>query len=293
MPLQIRRLLRVVGALTFVGAVASPALASTITFASITDYDNNTSQSTGVFRDVLNGALINSGLDLGGTGNTALNFSGTDTNAATQGRITLYDVDPSTATPTLFTGNLTASADILISTFNNGKGGGIVTLFNAGTGSTGLALFISNAGNTDNNNIRLVQQTGIATTNLATVNLSGGIVQDLWYHLTLSLVFSGSNFTITGQVFGHAVGTDPNSALGSQIGTTLIYNGVLGSGLASPYEIGLVARGTSAVVDTSITNFSFTGTNNAIPPVPEPGTLFLMATGLLVLARHARRRRSI
>ncbi len=166
-----------------------------------------------------------------------------------------------TTAPTTFSGNLSISADILIHPFNNAKGAGILFLFNEGAGQNGLALHLWNAGNSDSNKIELVAQTGEARPGaaLATVALGNVIAQDLWYQLQMDLQFSGSNFTVTGKVFGHTTGTDPNSSLGSQIGSTLTYNSSLGSGIASPYEIGLVARGDSAVVDTSVTNFSIGG----------------------------------
>ena len=278
------------GALLLLMLAAPAAFASGITFASAADYDNNTVQTTGFFRDVLNGDLIVRGLDVGGTGNTALNFTGTDNNSPVLGRTTLYDTDPSTAAPTLFTGNLTASADILIGEFNNAKGAGILTLFTEGGTNTGLALFLTDNGNSDTVQIRLVEQTGTNTSNLSSVALGIGIAEDLWYRLLLTLTLSGSNFTLTGQVFSHTIGTDPNSLLGAQIGTTLTYNGVLGSGLSNPYEVGLVARGVSAVVNTSVTNFDINGSNNSTPAVPEPGTLLLLGIGFLGLARQVRRR---
>ena len=148
-------------------------LAAPITFAGPADYDNNAAQRTGVFRDFLNGALINQGNDLGGTGHTALNFTGSDNNAALAGRITLYDTSPSTTVPTTFSGNLSISADILIHPFNNAKGAGVLFLFNEGAGQNGLALHLWNAGNSDSNKIELVAQTGEARPGaaLATVAL--------------------------------------------------------------------------------------------------------------------------
>ena len=236
-------------------------LAAPITFAGPADYDNNAAQTTGVFRDFLNGALINQGNDPGGTGHTALNFTGSDNNAALAGRITLYDTSPSTTVPTTFSGNLSISADILIHPFNNAKGAGVLFLFNEGAGQNGLALHLWNAGNSNSNKIELVAQTGEARPGaaLATVALGNTIAQDPWYRLQVDLQFSGSNFTVRGKVFGHTTGNDPNSSLGSQIGSTMTYNSSLGSGIASPYEIGLVARGDSATVDTSVMNFLIGG----------------------------------
>jgi hypothetical protein len=258
--------------------VACTAAASPITFASGADYDNGASQTTGVFRDFLDGVEINRGLDLGGTGHNALNFTGSDSNSSPLGRVTLYDTTPATNTvKDTFTGDMSMSADILISRYNNGKGAGLVTLFNEGVGKTGLALFLQDGGNTDGYSIKLVQQTGVGdgfnVANLSNVSLGSGIAENTWYRLTLSLDFTGPDFSIIGKVFGHTTATDPNSALGAQIVSTLTYTDTAPwtGGLSDPYEIGLVARGVGAVVDTSVTNFAFSGGGLGVSAVPEPG----------------------
>ena len=280
------------------GASLAPttSLAAPIGFAPA-DYDNNASQTTGVFRDVLNGAYISQGSDLGGTGHTALNFTGSDNNDPLKGRITLYDTSPSTTVPTLFSGNISISADILIHAHDNNKGAGILFLFNEGAGQNGLALHLWNAGNTDSNKIELVAQTGEARPGAALMTVAlpvSSIADDKWYKLQMDLVFSGSNFTVTGKVFGHTTDTDPNSALGSQIGSTLTYNSSLGTNaIASPYEIGLVARGDGAVVDTSVTNYSIGGpaAELQLAGTPLPGAVWLFGTVLAAGAGYGRWRK--
>jgi hypothetical protein len=275
---------------------ATSAMASPITFASAADYDNATLQATGLFRDVLNGDRINRGQHLVGGAAvgayTALNFTGSDSNTANAGMITVYDVDPSNATPTLFSGNISMSMDVLIDPFNNAKGAGLMTLFNEGVGLTGLSVFLWDAGNSDGLRINAVAQNGTTTggSALASVALGTGIPEDQWFRLMLDLTFtSATNFTLTGQVWSHSTSTNPNSALGVQIGTTLTYNGVLSAALLNPYEIGIVSRGVSAVVDTSVTNFWASPFD--AQPIPEPGTLALLATGVAAVAYRRRRKK--
>ena len=271
--------LAVSGAVSFIPTATQ---AAPITFATSADYDNSASQTTGVFRDVLNGSLINSGLDLGGTGHSALNFTGTDNNSAVLGRNTVYDLNVSTAAPTLFSGGISISADVLIHQFNNSKGAGIEFLFNEGTGKQGLSLSLWNAGNSDLNTVQLVQQTGETRPSaaLSSVALGSGIAENVWYRLSLNLALTATNFTVTGTVFTHTTGTDPNSALGVQVGSTLTYSDLISASLFSPYEIGLVARGDSAVVDTSVTNFSFASLagGTELGETPIPGALWLFGS---------------
>ena len=219
---------------------------------------------------------------------TALNFTGSNNNAANAGMITVYDVDPSNATPTLFSGDISLSADVLIDPFDNAKGAGLMVLFNEGTSLMGLSVFLGNAGNSDGLRINAVAQTGTTTggSALASTALGSAIPQDEWFRLMADLTFtSATTFTLTGRVYSHTDETNPNSPLDLLVGT-VVYNGSLSVSLLNPYEIGIVSRGVSAVVNTSVTNFWASPFD--VQPIPEPGTLALLGVGVAVFA--ARRR---
>ncbi len=286
-------------ALFLTAASASFAQFGPITFSSNADYDNSTPNVLGVFRDI--GPLnrqqqINRGLDLGPTGHTALNFVG----AAGPGgsnSVTLYDTDPTTTAPNnIFSGNFSLSADILFKEFNNTKQGGFVFLYNEGfPTNSGLALMLSDAGNTDNNVLSIADMNGPAMTTLKSDSLSGGVTEVVWYRLTMDMTVSGGTFVINGKVFSHTTGTDPGSALGAQIGSTLVYTNTFAAlGIQNSGEIGLAMReiqqGAPNTNMVSITNFSES-------QVPEPGSMSLVVMGLTLcsvagLGMFARRRKS-
>ena len=61
---------------------------------------------------------------------------------------------------------------------------------------------------------------------------------------------------MTGKVFNHLDSLDPNSAVTSQVGGSLVFSGTLaGAGLAGSGEVGIAATATNAVVNSSVTNF--------------------------------------
>ena len=265
-----------------------------ITFSSDADYNNNNPPTSGLFRDI--GPLnrqqgMNRGLDLGGTGHTALNFTGAAGSGGSNS-VTLYDTNPTTTTPdNIFSGNLSLSGDILFKEFNNTKQGGFVLLYNEGfPTNNGLALMLSDAGNTDNNILSLASMNGPAMSNLVTTSLSGGIGEIAWYHLTMDLTVSGGSFTITGKVFSHTTGPDPGSALGSQIGPTLSYaNTFAALGIQSSGEIGLAMR----EIQQSAPNTNMVSITN-FQEVPEPSSFSLLSSCLCLalLTMVARLRRT-
>src|SRR5262245_20946951 len=108
-------------------AVATPPVC-TATFA--TPLNFNDSQYDHCFTDVRRGADINDNgaLDLGDTGHTALNFTG---GAGPAGDTWLTKYTPDGATRILDgSRGMCAEADVLIHTYNNTKGAGLVVLLN-------------------------------------------------------------------------------------------------------------------------------------------------------------------
>ena len=247
------------GFLGALGPLMLMLIVSTDAFAacpSVFDVPFGGSQYTECFRDLLRGDDINAGTDLGSTGHTALNFTGSIA-AGGSTWLTVYDAIAATRRRTTF-GAGTLCADVLIQPFGNAKGAGVVALMNEGAGNKGLGLFISNAGNTDTLMLSTVDgdlaQKGKLTT-VTSVSLQGGITEKAWYRVVMTVNPAGTP-TVTGKVFAHATATDPNSALGGQVGSTLTYSGALPAGVTSPGENGLMASAISAVVNSSVTNFT-------------------------------------
>jgi hypothetical protein len=206
------------------------------------------------FRDIRREFQINFGPDFGGTYHDSVNFSGS-AGAAGDTWITAYDtsrLDP--ASQDIF-GSVSLTADVLIHAFNNAKGAGLLALYNEALGKKGLALIVIDNGSTDRLVLSTVNQAGQLVT-LKTVAMGSGIAENVWYRLTMDVVVSGGNVTVTGEVFAHSSTTDPDSSLGAQVGATLAFSGPLPAGVDPAGEIGIIASAVSAAVDTSVTNFN-------------------------------------
>jgi hypothetical protein len=195
------------------------------------------------------------GSDLGGTGHTAMNFTGT---AAGGGDtwLTVYDTTPADDTVKDLFGNVGLTADVLIHVYNNKKGAGLLALFNEDATKKGLALAVDDSGNSDALTLGTVNKATGTFTALKTVSLGGAILENAWYRLTMDVAVSGSNVTVTGKLFQHATPSDPNSALGAQIGSTLTFSGPRPAGVDAAGEIGMAASAFGAMVDSSVANFT-------------------------------------
>ena len=152
------------------------------------------SQYTDCFRELLRGSDIIDGTDLGNTGHTALNFTGS-TVAGASTWLTVYDATPTVADEGPTFGAETLCADVLIQPYNNAKGAGVVALMNEGAGNKGLGLFISDAGSTDTLILSTVDgdlaQKGKLTT-VTSVSLQGGIAEKAWYRVVMIVTPAGT-----------------------------------------------------------------------------------------------------
>jgi hypothetical protein len=206
------------------------------------------------FRGVRRASDISLGPDLGGTGHKAINFSGS-TGSAGDTWITVYDVAPATGDEDSVYSSVGLAADILIQSYNNKKGAGLLALFNEGAGQKGLTLLILDSGTSDTLALGAVNpSTGLVTT-LATVSLGPNILENEWYRLTMDVAVSGGNVAVTGRVFRHASPADPKSPIGAQITGTLNFSGTRPAGVDSPGEVG-VAAFALGVVNSSVANFT-------------------------------------
>ena len=211
------------------------------------------------FREVQRGGGITPGMDLGLTGHTSLNITGS---AGAGGGTWLTIVDQVPGDPPAADnvyGSEFLCADILIQRFDNTKGAGVVAFLNEGVGKKGLALILYNAGNTDRLVLATVEGHPAQAGKLAivqSVSLGGLIQENVWYRVLLTALVDGQQPQIMGQVFKHAVGTDPNSAI-SQVGGTLVYTpGSLPAGVDALGQNAIIGSAFGAVVNASVTNFS-------------------------------------
>jgi hypothetical protein len=207
------------------------------------------------FRGVLRPGDIIVGADVGGTGHSAVNFTG-QAGPAGDTWIAVFDSDPFDATATdIFSGG-SLSTDVLINRFNNKKGAGLLALYNEAPLKNGLALIVYDSASTDTLVLATVDQDGKLVI-LKTMALPGGpIAENAWYRLTMDVfVTGGTTVEVTGKVFKHLTATNPDSAVGAQIGNTLTFSGPLPAGVDPTGQVGIIASAIGAVVDSSVANF--------------------------------------
>ena len=148
---------------------------------------------------------------------------------------------------------------MLIHTFNNKKGAGLLALYNEAPGKKGLALTLYDAGGTDTLVLATVDQAGKLVT-LKTVSLGAAITENVWYRVSMDVTLSGASLHVVGTVFRHETPTDPNSALDTQVGPTLTFDGKVGLdillGVETTGEVGILSAAVSAANSSSVTNIT-------------------------------------
>jgi hypothetical protein len=206
------------------------------------------------FRDVRRPNDITVGPALGGTAHQALNFT-RSAGAAGDAWITVYDPAPSP--PTVTFGSVSLSADVLIHTFNNKKGAGLLALYNEAPSTKGLALTLYSTGNTDSLVLATVDQAGKLVT-LKTLSLGAAIAENVWYRVGMTVGVDAGLVSIVGVLVKHEIPTDPASALTTQVGPSLTFSGVLGAGalvgVQATGEVGILSAAVAAKNGSSVTN---------------------------------------
>ena len=208
------------------------------------------------FTDIRRDLDINVGPDLGDGGHLAMNFTGSTGSAG--------DLWMSQYTGGAGYSAVRLCADVLAKPFNNRKGAGVFFLYSGGNGlasvsSLGLAAIVTNAGNTDTLILGIANQTNGNFTALAggSYPLGAAIAEKAWYRLRVeAITYSGPSLSVDLQVFRHVDPSDPDSALGTQVGPTFTWDGPLPTGIATSGAVGLAAYAKLAVVDSSATHFN-------------------------------------
>jgi len=213
------------------------------------------SQYTECFTDVRRGADINDNgaPDLGGTNHTALNFTG---GAGPAGDTWLTKLTPNGGTR--ICGFTQLSADVLIHTFNNTKGAGLVALLDSAPGGKGLALILYDQGNSDALQFATIDPATGKLTKLTSVSLGASMAENAWYKLVLQvvLVANQQQLVTSAAVFKHTTPTDPNSLVVIPHLAVLSFTGSLSAlGLDAEGEVGIAASAFSSNVNSSVTNF--------------------------------------
>ena len=154
-------------------------------------------------------------------------------------------------------GSVSLSADVLIHTFNNKKGAGLLALYNEAPSKKGLALTLYSAGNTDTLVLATVDQAGKLVT-LKTVSLGAAIAENAWYRVSMEVTVDAGLVSVVGTVFRHETPTDPDSPLTTQVGLLLTFSATLGAGalvgVRATGEVGILSAAINAANGSSVTN---------------------------------------
>ncbi len=229
-------------------------------------YDFSDTQYTTDFTGIRRAAQItdDGALDLGGTGHTALNFTGM---VGTKGDTWLTKWTPggSTGPISVFDARcgLIAEATVLTHPRNNRKGAGVVALLNdTNPGDRGLALILYNNGNSDSLQLATIDPATGKLTTLASAPLKGAIKENAWYVVQLELatdeIFGGDPDALVflGAVFSLNDPENPTSGTDTLLGVVgFIGLTFSGTGLQRTGQVGIVASAINAVVDSSVTNW--------------------------------------
>src|SRR5262249_50285285 len=119
-------------------------------------------------------------------------------------------------------------AEILIHTYNNTKGAGVVALLDSAPGGKGRALILYDQGNSDSLQLASVAPATGKLGKLTSVSLGAAIAENAWYRLVLNLSTGSDQLMVHGAVLRHVTPTDPNSpAVGFPAVGTLSFTGSL------------------------------------------------------------------
>jgi hypothetical protein len=211
-------------------------------------------------------ADINTGLDLGGTGHPAINLSGS-AGAGGDTWITVYDATPSDDTVQNTFGSVSLSADVLIHSYNNKKGAGLLALFNETTGKTGLALVVYDSGGSDSLVLGTVSK-ALAPGDTRAQEPGGtpracGTADD-------GRGRQRGNVTVTGKVFRHLTPADAVAPSARRWASRWPRRGSPGRGVDAAGEAGIAASAFNAAADSTSRTSRSTHREPRAGQWPEP-----------------------
>jgi hypothetical protein len=197
---------------------------------------------TGHFTDRRNGTGISSS---GASPNCVLNLTGSTGSAGDLWITTLHwPGNTSNNDPTFSCVEVTA--EVLIKTFNNRKGVGIVTHYDPGTGA-GIFFGLYDAGNTDTLTLSTFQG-GSLTGTIANVSLGSKVQENVWYFVDIDICYEAGNL--------HAdldlTNTAGNPDLAVELEDVVV---AWPAGIATSGQIGIGGWAKNSFVNSSVRNF--------------------------------------